>query len=399
MTEAKGLRAEMLNKIYFKDALKGQFPTDAVIEVTSIAPHNIDTSTGNTVEMTGKTEAMNGHFAYDIGYTVNGKAAVACIVVKAKIHSRQVLKNVRGFYEAGGTELAETYDFSIPNLLSNTHLREVMIYAEVTDERFKKYTPKIYNTVLDEQNEVFCFNMELFQNVVQGNKRLPKDWNAELIGTVMHDMAEVHSVYLNDTAKIEMRPWCDSVKDMNLSATMKHWNCLLEYLAKDVKDLFTAERVRLLEEILMCFPQQWKAITQAPLTLTHNNFSPRNMFLQGGEERLKMKLYDWDMAWVHVPQRDICEFLTWVTTGKSEDILHYAEIYRQNLEHSSGRKFPVQEFFEIFEFACCDFLFSKIITAGVIHKHFKKNPDLARRMDTQVAFIKSLKAKGLKKAN
>lgn len=396
MNEAKGLRAEMINEIFFKNAISGQFSENAKIEITSFSLHDIDTSAGNTVEMTGKAEAMNGHFAYDVNYTVNGKPTTTCIVVKAKIHSRQVLKNVRGFYAAGGAELAKTYDLANPNLLSNTHIREVMIYAEVNDERFKKYTPKIYNTVLDEPNEIYCFNMELFQNMIQNNKKVPEDWNAELIEIVMRNMAEVHSVHLNDTAKIENRPWCDSVKDMNINDTMNHWNCLLEYLAKDVTDLFTPERVRTLEEILKQYPRQWKAMTQAPLTLNHNNFTPRNMFLQGGEEQLKMKLYDWDMSWIHVPQRDICEFLSWVTTGKIEEVKHYAEIYRQNLEHSSGRKLPAGEFFEIFEFACSDLIFSKTMNAGVMHRHFKKLPTLARRLDGQVALVKALMTKGLK---
>lgn len=391
----KGLKAEMLNENFFQKILQDRLPG---IEVTSISAHTVDATEGNTVAMSGDSVALTGHFGYDVHWKQNGNTGVTRLVIKAKAHSRQLLENVRGYFAAGGSKLSNSFELATPNLQSKTHFREVSIYKEVTDERFRKLTPKIYNTICDDQNEIYIIAMELFENAVQMNKKDPKDWNAEQIGFVMRDMAEIHSIHLENTSKIENRPWCDSLKLMNLDGTLSHWHCVLEYLATEVTDIFTKDRISFLGEMLERYPAQWKSMAQAPLTLTHNNFSPRNMFLQSDQQVLRMKLYDWDMAWIHVPQRDICEFLTWVTTGNPEEILNYVEQYRQNLELHSGRKLPKNDFYEIFEYACCDFVFSKLMIAGVLHKNFKKYPTLNRRLDIQLPLIKNLMNKGLRKS-
>ena len=86
-------------------------------------------------------------------------------------------------------------------------------------------------------------------------------------------------------------------------------------------------------------------LSTGPLTLIHNDCNPRNVCLHkslGGLDK-HMCLYDWELATLDVPQRDLAEFLVFTLrpTTPLETWMELIEFYRSNLEKYSGVDYPI----------------------------------------------------------
>ena len=108
------------------------------------------------------------------------------------------------------------------------------------------------------------------------------------------------------------------------------------------------------------------AVNSAPQTMIHNDCNPRNICLRlplanslSKDRDLKgldfssvpypdlrtLCIYDWELATIDVPQRDVAEFLSFVlmpSTPLSVWIEHL-DFYRQHLLLYSGLKYPFDE--------------------------------------------------------
>lgn len=84
-------------------------------------------------------------------------------------------------------------------------------------------------------------------------------------------------------------------------------------------------------------------LSDAPQTLAHNDCNPRNMCLRkdmddGSSVQHRLCLYDWELATVDTPQRDLVEFLSFVFEPSTsiETWLETINFYRKSLEEYSG---------------------------------------------------------------
>lgn len=88
----------------------------------------------------------------------------------------------------------------------------------------------------------------------------------------------------------------------------------------------------------------------APSTLIHNDCNPRNLCLRKHPVQLKepgevctLCLYDWELATIDVPQRDLAEFLTFTLSPATPiDVrVELIDFYRCCLEGFSGSVYPI----------------------------------------------------------
>jgi len=88
-------------------------------------------------------------------------------------------------------------------------------------------------------------------------------------------------------------------------------------------------------------------LSEAPQTLVHNDCNPRNMCLRKNETATaRLCLYDWELATVDTPQRDLVEFLSFVLEP-SQNIETWSEaihFYRKCLEEFTGYKYPSKKY-------------------------------------------------------
>ena len=122
-------------------------------------------------------------------------------------------------------------------------------------------------------------------------------------------------------------------------------------------------RVQFTEMAIEKIPQFWASYKSAPKTLVHCDCNPRNMCLRKSSistldlttttitdlpfsDPRTMCLYDWELARIDIPQRDVVEFLAFilpVATSLSLR-LELIEFYRIHFEHFAGISYPTKRY-------------------------------------------------------
>ena len=133
----------------------------------------------------------------------------------------------------------------------------------------------------------------------------------------------------------------------------------------------------------------WPALEALPRTLIHNDFNPRNICLRRGpassddEGRLRLCAYDWELATVGAPQRDLAELLCFVlpVDVADEHIEHWIERHRRLLERESGIAIDRADWTEGFRAANFDLMLSRLPMYALIHR-IRRQPFLPRVVRT-----------------
>lgn len=124
--------------------------------------------------------------------------------------------------------------------------------------------------------------------------------------------------------------------------------------------IFLLVRVRVMDNAIKNMSKINSVIATAPLTLIHNDCNPRNICLRkdskepSKETAPQMCLYDWELATIDVPQRDLAEFLTFTlspaeTSSTRLELMNY---YRCHLEQYSGVEYPMDRYRLQLEITC-----------------------------------------------
>ena len=99
-----------------------------------------------------------------------------------------------------------------------------------------------------------------------------------------------------------------------------------------------------------------------PRTLIHNDFNPRNIALRRDSGGLRLCAFDWELATIGAPQRDLAEFLSFVLPpyAAREAVVRWVEWYRALLAAESGVAFPRTEWELGFRAALCELLVDRL---------------------------------------
>lgn len=157
---------------------------------------------------------------------------------------------------------------------------------------------------------------------------------------VVAGLAEIHAAWYRCEAELLARPWLSAPPD---SAGMLEMTPLWRELADFAAPWFAAwcgPEIRALQDACIAgLPDWWPRLRALPATLIHNDFNPRNLVLRrAGEGAARLCVYDWELATLGAPQRDLAELLcfTWraeLPAGRLDVLL---EAHRRALIETSG---------------------------------------------------------------
>jgi hydroxymethylglutaryl-CoA reductase (NADPH) len=104
-------------------------------------------------------------------------------------------------------------------------------------------------------------------------------------------------------------------------------------------------------EQLYAFVDDLKNPPNIEKTIVHNDFNPRNVAIRNDGSPC---IYDWELAMINFPHRDVIEFLAFVLpeTVSSEELVYYLDLHFQNRSDKSvswevwkkGYEFALKEF-------------------------------------------------------
>ncbi len=245
-----------------------------------------------------------GFIPFQVSYQQQNEVAVTKdILIKSKPIDDEVIKGLHTIAASINPELSDLLRKSKRNLeYHKCHLKEIELYEYLNTSGFENI-PKYYGKHVDSKREVYMLIQE-FLNVAEmklmNSENHPEYWKPEIIRSVITTITKFHqNTVVADFKHVqEFKPWKSKElykKMMQIliseCATAKHQSVVCDL--HDAIDNLESEAVALHVE----------------KTIIHNDFNPRNIAIRNDDFPV---IYDWELAVIDYPHRDIVEFLSFV---------------------------------------------------------------------------------------
>ncbi len=255
--------------------------------------------------------------------TGGGAACTKTMLLKSKPLDLEVIKGLHGMAAAVDPSLADLiYQFQDVLEYKNCHIKELALY-EFLHRKGLGCTPEFYGLKTDLAREIYVLLLELLdydQLQVFNSENEPGKWQPEYIREAIRTISLAHRLFSTASPgeiPVEIRPFTPW-------DALPLYHRLAEIVAAEFRDTpwsAAAERLRKLADTL----ETEHGTVSIPQTIVHNDFNPRNTALRKDG---RICIYDWELAVLDFPQRDIVEFLSFVlpdrfSAGELEDFLRY----------------------------------------------------------------------------
>ncbi len=260
-------------------------------------------------------------------------------MLKLKPRDQDIFTMMKFLAEKCSSELLQAIsDFSHLTEFSNTHQREVAVMNQ-QDSHLTRYMPQVYGVIRNDITQTYALIEEQLSGLVlmdsTDNISL---WQPNHIETAIDGLAEIHAVWLGQEAALLQRFPEITVQDKdNTLAQRPLMHAFAAFMAENCSRYFTpAEHDSFLSWIDGA--ESWcRETTQMPQTLVHNDFNPRNIAFRQCDEGLRLCVWDWELATLNLPQRDLVELLIFTSQDdiNQDTVAHYLEQHRRKLEMHS----------------------------------------------------------------
>tara|TARA_R110001592_G_scaffold68626_2_gene210376 strand:- start:73077 stop:75401 length:2325 start_codon:yes stop_codon:yes gene_type:complete len=290
-----------LNEAFFRANLR-----NLPAELESICPQEEDKlDNGILTDLAAKaSKKLIGFMPVDLNL-VNGQRLK--VLTKSKALGSEVVDGLHFMASNLNSQLADSLLKHKEKLEYNsTHLLESEIYTALEALKYP-FIPQYYGDLHDDEREIHLFFMERLaadEMTLINAENNPALWNNSSIVAVIKAIHLVHSHFMN----IENRAAIPSLSEHNPVYAEGLYREFIAINRVDYDYLELDPYFDYLVEVL----DGWKRNGLQPIatkTLIHNDFNPRNVALRSDERPC---IYDWELAILNIPQRDIFEFLAFV---------------------------------------------------------------------------------------
>jgi thiamine kinase-like enzyme len=325
-------------------------------------------------------EAIVGHRLLTIRWALRGEERTDRVVLKSKAPGAVVRRRLEEVYRRFDPRLAELQHRLDPSILDDVHTRELAVYA-LESPALRSITPAIHRLWLDPSAGIFVIVMELLDGDGVRHASTLDDldvWQPDDIEHAVCGIARVHGHHLGTFSPASPPPWLLPFDRLHDARLLDYQAALLAYNAAALPDLFDPPRVRRLEAFLASAPRRRHAIASRPLTLIHGDLTPRNICLrppgtpQSPAPHPRLCAYDWELAQLHLPARDLCELLCYVLPPQQgwrhEATARLLDRYRAHLAAAAHRPIDAADFRRDLAMALREFCTFKLLVQGITHQ-------------------------------
>jgi aminoglycoside phosphotransferase (APT) family kinase protein len=255
--------------------------------------------------------------------------------------------------------------------LAASHLRERAIY-ESSDERLTQFMPALLGVIdLDPRGACALVIEDLRGAMLLDSVERTPWWEPAHIEIVIRDLARIHALSYGSAASLRGLPWIGFVQTARSMSEMADlWLALADHAAPAFAewggiDLPGVHR-RAIDSMA-----EWQGILDAtPQSLVHNDFNPRNLCLRDRAGSLALCAYDWELATLGAPQRDLAEFLCFVLPPDTPitAIECWIERHRAAVAEASGASIERHRWWLGFHAAMNDLLVARLAMYALIHR-------------------------------
>jgi hydroxymethylglutaryl-CoA reductase (NADPH) len=310
------------------------------------------------------TAWQSGRSAGLFRFRLHDDSAVLDVVVKVKPRDRDVLQVGQALSHLCDGHLGAAYDRWSERLgILNAGRRELAIYRQ-QDPRFLDHTPALYGGIEDRASGTTTLVLEsLSGSLLCDSADRPHLWQPAHVDCAIRGLARLHAIWFNREAELLRQPWIGYVANPSRVAEMtEFWKAMAAH-ARPAFVRWTDRRMadihdRLIDRV----GGWWPALDEGPRTLIHNDFNPRNVCLRPGSAGPRLAAYDWELAAIGAPQRDLVEFLCFVLPERPtrHEVESWLERHRTLLEDETGTVLNRRAWQEGFRSALYDLMLNRL---------------------------------------
>ncbi|MER7490074.1 hypothetical protein ABTY20_30150 [Streptomyces sp. NPDC126497] len=251
----------------------------------------------------------------------DGSPAAADLVAKVKPRGEEIVAGIAMVLSLCGPEPAGAWErWGAVTGFGDAHRRELAVYRR-TESALTELLPRCYGILEDDEREAYVVLME----------RLSHDggpWTRDRIDGVLRGVGRVHGHWLGRDGELLAEGWLQRVPEpADLAKAHELWGALVRHAAQEQPDLLDPARADVLTGLVEDAGRWAPAAHALPRTLVHNDLNPRNIAVRGE----RVAVYDWELATVDVPQRDVVELLasTLGPDATEDDVGHALAVHAE----------------------------------------------------------------------
>jgi thioester reductase-like protein len=294
------------------------------------------------------------------------------VVVKVKAPDGDVIAVGEALARLCDVRIGEAYARSADRIgFAASDIRELAIYA-MHDPRFSQHTPAALGSGVDPVSGVCTLVLEQITKArLQDSVDQPESWTAADLDVAIRGLASLQAIWFGRERALIEQPWIGHVPSM--STTMEMCD-LWEAIAAHAAPRFSAwadPAIGLIQRRLVgTIERWWQPLESLPRTLIHNDFNPRNICLRETPAGPALTAYDWELAVVGTPQRDLAELLCFVIGADATDgdIDFWIERHRQYLQRETGTALDPADWRHGFRAALYDLMLNRLPMYALIHR-------------------------------
>jgi thioester reductase-like protein len=296
------------------------------------------------------------------------EAAIAAAETTAEMCDRRLGQLVKQFRDCLG--------------LRHGHERELALYT-TANEGLGAYMPACYGTWRRSDGCGLLLERLRDMEVMDASDSTAR-WTREHIATAIDGLAGIHSVWIGRANALAAQPWIGHVwTTAAMQRTADLWRALADHAAPRCLDAGGAALVRRHRRLADTVEEWWPALERGPQTLLHYDFNSRNVGIRRTAAGPRLVAYDWELATIGAPQRDLAEFLCFVLPPSiaSPTSAEWVEHHRLRLEQISGRHLSARQWRAGFGSALADVLVNRLAFYALIDR-VSAQPFLTRVLRT-----------------
>lgn len=262
------------------------------------------------------------------------------VVVKIKPRDRDVLAVGAALSHLCDTPAGIEYDRWSERLgIVNAGARELAIYRQ-QDPRFLDHAPALLGGIEDRDSGITTLVLEsLSGSILRDSADRPHLWRPVHVDCAIRGLARLHAIWFGRTSELLRLPWIGHAATTSSVAAMSDfWRAIAAH-ARPAFVGWTDGHLAGIHDRLIDRIRDWRrALDEGPRTLVHNDFNPRNVCLRPGPGGPRLTAYDWELATIGAPQRDLAEFLCFVLPERParHEVEAWIDRHRILLEDETG---------------------------------------------------------------
>jgi len=262
-----------------------------------------------------------GFLPFQIAYIQqNGQAKTKDVLIKSKPLDDEVIKGLHTIAASINPELSDVLKQSKRYLeYHNCHLKEIEVYSYLHKNNFE-FMPKYFGKHVNPKREIFMLIQEFLptnEMKIINSENHPEYWKPATITAVITAITQFHQkVKTEDFTHVqEFQPW----------KARKLYKKMMQIL---IAECATRSQQSMLQRLYGEIDDLERQASEISIekTIIHNDFNPRNIAIRNNGQPA---IYDWELAVIDLPQRDMVEFLSFVLLPnfKKDELYFYIKTH------------------------------------------------------------------------